>query len=99
MALSAMNSLQVYPNPAQDVIYIHGEFESIGFYDAQGRQIFVSKQSRIDVSSLSEGVYLLKVEMPSGMVLKRIASVLMRGDIESTLSTHSMPTYVVHLRP
>jgi hypothetical protein len=61
----AENMLSISPNPSSDFIQInykaktaHVQFEII---DVMGRTILVSKEKQIDVSTLSSGVYLLKV--------------------------------------
>ena len=55
----------VYPNPANDKIYVEGEgIEIVELYNAIGQQLVSvagSEKITIDVTSFSEGVYFVKV--------------------------------------
>ncbi|WP_299895951.1 T9SS type A sorting domain-containing protein [uncultured Aquimarina sp.] len=68
-----------YPNPANTSIYIKNfsslDISSVDIYDMQGKKIISKKlESReIDVSSLTKGVYLLKIKNNSGdRVVKKL---------------------------
>ena len=62
------SSLEIYPNPAHDKLFLKTEksFDAnITLYDLTGKIIFTRKQSTsesIDVSSISEGLYFLRVK-------------------------------------
>ncbi len=74
-------TLNAFPNPAQDVLNVSGSFESqevalFDIYSAGGRLIQRSSgtvnrtfHKSLDVSALSDGVYVLKVYLPSGQSL------------------------------
>ncbi len=53
--------IAVYPNPANDVIYINGvEDETVSVYDAMGRLVMQQVYAgSLDVSGLSKGVYAI----------------------------------------
>ncbi len=55
--------IAVYPNPMNDILYVNGaDVESVTVFNAVGQQlIFVEKRNDIDVSSLSDGLYFVKV--------------------------------------
>jgi hypothetical protein len=61
------NQLQVYPNPASDFITIRNsmEIQSLEIYDLAGRIIYSANshtlESRVDVSDLNQGIYILRV--------------------------------------
>lgn len=59
------NNLQValYPNPATDILNIEmtSEVKSVEIYSLQGQKVMTSTQKQINVSSLSKGMYLIKV--------------------------------------
>jgi hypothetical protein len=61
------NQLQVYPNPANDFITIRNpeEIQSIEIYDLAGRAVYSADtralESRVDVSGLIQGIYILRV--------------------------------------
>lgn len=66
-------TFSVFPNPAQDVVYIKGnvEVKSIIMYDITGKKVLSNTNlvnGTLDVSSLNTGLYLLKVEDVKGLV-------------------------------
>ena len=70
-------SLNVYPNPVNDRLYIETEVEikEVVVYDVFGRQQKLSaisgQQSVVDVKDLNSGVYFVKVVTENGEVVKR----------------------------
>jgi len=66
--------LKIYPNPANDVVYINdseGELNALRIYDLQSRlieQIVDSKRGlwQVDVSEFPSGVYLLETNFANG---------------------------------
>ena len=71
-------SLNVYPNPVNDRLYIETEVEikEVVVYDVFGRQQDNKSTSRqgnltIDVTNLNSGVYFVKVVTENGEVVKR----------------------------
>ena len=54
-------SVKVYPNPAQDKIYIEGEFENAMLYDIRGSIIKSTSEHEIELSEINNGMYLLKI--------------------------------------
>jgi hypothetical protein len=76
------NSLKIYPNPAVDVLNIESLQKTIGnanlkIYDLNGRLIlnqamnFDNKQ-QINISELSSGVYVLKIENSRANISKKL---------------------------
>ena len=59
------SSYNIYPNPANDKIYVEGEdVEYVELYNAMGQLMVVvkgSEKTTIDVTSYGEGVYFVKV--------------------------------------
>jgi len=60
------NSIVIYPNPAKNLITIKGEFngsENITIFNLLGQKVVekntISNEDKIDVSSLSNGVYTI----------------------------------------
>ncbi len=72
-----LESLSVYPNPVQDGFYINnlGNQSAILYiYDMQGRILLhkmVVENEYIDISSLSQGVYFVKVNDKMAKLLKK----------------------------
>ena len=60
-------SEMIYPNPTDGIINIKmASFKEVSIYNLSGKRIKRSTDKRIDVSSLSEGVYIIKLENRSG---------------------------------
>lgn len=63
--LVANENISIYPNPVKDVIHIEGKskIDKAEIYNMVGQKIktFSSVESRIDVSSLSKGNYVLQL--------------------------------------
>ena len=60
-------SEMIYPNPTDGIVNIKmAEFKEATIYNLSGKRIMRSTDNRIDVSSLSEGVYIIKLENRSG---------------------------------
>ncbi|WP_298423252.1 T9SS type A sorting domain-containing protein [uncultured Kordia sp.] len=61
---NSINSVNVYPNPTKDIIYITGtQPKEITVYDAQGRFIktYAQPTNHISVSNMSKGMYFLQI--------------------------------------
>lgn len=63
-----LSTIKIYPNPAQHIVYIEGlstkETTLVELYDVQGKLIFtkeIAENGSIDLSSLSKGIYLIKI--------------------------------------
>ena len=57
-------SFKIYPNPVQNILYVKGSSEaySIEIYSLIGQLVkTVSNANEIDVSLLSQGVYLIRI--------------------------------------
>ncbi len=78
--------LSVYPNPSSGVFALEGRYDLekvvVSVWSLDGKALFKSDvidtfnaQSRIDVSSLSEGMYILKIESPTFKLTKFISIV------------------------
>jgi hypothetical protein len=78
---SALNHLNVYPNPANQFITIEGntlQNAVITMYDATGRKVYeqnvktAANNYRIDVSNQQNGIYILQVAAQGNVLTKRI---------------------------
>ena len=54
---------EIYPNPAQDIIYIVGEnIGLVEMYNAHGQRVFIDENvDKINVSNYPSGIYVIKV--------------------------------------
>lgn len=63
----AKHQIQIYPNPAEDMIYINQNnqrIDLVNIYDLQSRlvkQFELTSQTSLDVSDLEKGVYLIEI--------------------------------------
>ena len=55
-------SIVVYPNPTQDVLYIHGiEAQILRIFNMQGNMLQTTEGTQVSVSHLPTGTYLLQI--------------------------------------
>jgi len=72
-SLNQTNNPEIYPNPADDKLYItsHTSMRRIGITDIQGKERLVwnveGRSMEVDVSSLRSGIYLLHIETEGGV--------------------------------
>ena len=79
---TALRTIKVYPNPANDVITLSNpqniNLRSVSIYDMTGRLIITkdlqaaSQQSTIDISALQSGNYLLFIKSTYGQITKQL---------------------------
>ncbi|NNE26409.1 MAG: T9SS type A sorting domain-containing protein [Saprospiraceae bacterium] len=71
------NQVNVYPNPANELIHISGrmDFINIEILDFNGQGIFQSNNSEISLSNISSGIYLIRINYPDGVVVKKLIKV------------------------
>jgi hypothetical protein len=68
--------IKVYPNPVSDILNITSEkvvIESVSVYSLAGQQLISPTENfeNIDVSSLSEGIYLLEIYTENGRQVQK----------------------------
>ena len=77
--LEELNSrLEIYPNPANDMLFIDADFEinEVVIYDVYGRQQVTETPSHqdnisVDLSELNAGIYFIKINTEEGNVVKQ----------------------------
>ena len=70
-----LDSLQVFPNPTNDYIYIRAleKVDKVEVYDLLGKLVLLNKQTeRVNLSSLSKGLYLVKIYSGEASQVKKI---------------------------
>jgi hypothetical protein len=75
--ISLIDLVKIYPNPAVNELYIKTnsiQLEQVIVYDVLGKVIINTKLNldKIDVSTLTVGMYLLKIKTDQGKVVRRI---------------------------
>ena len=68
--VSAKNKIQVYPNPVKDVLNIKSDLgvKNVEIFSLDGKKLKQTNQSKINVSQLSSGVYIIKTMNDKGNV-------------------------------
>lgn len=69
------NSFSIYPNPVENNININTTFniEKITVFDVNGKQITENSNSKsLNISSLKQGVYFVKIKSNSSTVIKKV---------------------------
>lgn len=65
--------LNIYPNPAKDVLRIEGNYTSAAIYDMFGKLVLsTDAQKTIDISTLSNGVYFVNINNNKVTTVKKI---------------------------
>ncbi|WP_109829899.1 T9SS type A sorting domain-containing protein [Reichenbachiella versicolor] len=59
--VSSKNIIKLYPNPASNFIQIDGEFQRYSLRDMSGNEAKAGTEKKVDISSFSEGIYILNV--------------------------------------
>ncbi len=71
----ADSKISIFPNPANDRLFIGGLTEKtvISIYDFSGKMLFHASTDnhQIDISSFPNGIYSMKIETPTGFVMKK----------------------------
>lgn len=66
-----MPEFSIYPNPANDIISIQSNntaFSNIEIFTLTGEKLISSKTAILDVSSVSQGTYFIRIESEKGIV-------------------------------
>jgi len=68
------NNYKIFPNPAKDFIQITGlGITKVEILDFSGKSILTSQKSKINISNISDGIYLLKIKTSFGQIIKKIS--------------------------
>jgi len=72
---ATIESLQVFPNPTNDVIYIRSldKIDKVEVYNLLGKQVLITnKTDKVDLGRLAKGLYLVKVYSQQKFSIKKI---------------------------
>ncbi|GGG45990.1 hypothetical protein GCM10007332_04340 [Epilithonimonas arachidiradicis] len=71
-------SITIYPNPTTDYIYVSGnkKIASLELYNSNGQKVLKTNESKLDLASVTAGVYILKIitengEISSSKIIKK----------------------------
>ncbi|MCV9386241.1 T9SS type A sorting domain-containing protein [Reichenbachiella ulvae] len=65
-------SIHIYPNPANQIINIKGDFDHLLLIDLSGQILIESTDSQINVSQLRNGIYLLKINSKGKVITQKL---------------------------
>lgn len=71
----AASAVQVYPNPVEDILHIKGSRNAqVSVYTMAGQQVFTgaATNGQVNLSSLSKGVYIVKIEADGNVSTHKI---------------------------
>jgi alpha-tubulin suppressor-like RCC1 family protein len=68
------SALTVFPNPAKHNITIQSkeQLKNVSLYNSMGELIWTTRDQRIDISSLAQGVYTLRIEAGNEIFMERL---------------------------
>ena len=67
------SEILVYPNPANDIIYIDYDKEVlVEFHNLIGTKVLESNKTEIDVSGLNNGTYIVLIKNNNGKLIQRV---------------------------
>ena len=70
------DQLVVYPNPSSNVLFVDGAQcildATKNIYSIDGRKVISTTDNQINISFLSNGIYLIKIETSNGLVTKKL---------------------------
>ena len=70
---NAADAFELYPNPAQNILNIDGNFESIEIYDIFGKLVFASdEKSEINIAGLANGSYYVNILTSNAVIKKKV---------------------------
>ena len=73
--ISSINGAEVsvYPNPTTGMVRVDAEgLQNVEVLDMAGRTVMTASQSSFDMSSLSNGVYMLRINTAAGSAMQKI---------------------------
>ena len=71
---NASGTLEIYPNPATDKVHINLQEEGLRYalYQQNGRLVTKGSSSIVDVSNLSDGIYILLVYTNKAIMMEKV---------------------------
>ena len=65
--------ISIFPNPTKGMISIKAEgIVNVAVLDIKGRKIYSGKENKIDLSSQTKGIYIVKVTTNKGVSVEKI---------------------------
>lgn len=69
-----LNNLKIFPNPTSDILNIEfdKQIEEVKLFDLEGRLIKEIKEKRVNLSDLSDGFYILQMNLANREIINNI---------------------------
>ena len=68
-----INGISIYPNPADNIISIDGDYTTLDIYDVFGKLVYTTKNDKtINTTQLQNGVYFIDADTENGNIVKKI---------------------------
>ena len=68
-----INGISIYPNPADNIISIDGDYTVLDIYDVFGKLVYTTKNDKtINTTQLQNGVYFIDADTENGNIVKKI---------------------------
>ena len=65
--------VSLYPNPVKDRLFVCAEnLQSVEIYNAVGQLVMMTSEEAVDLSALTDGIYLVRVVCQEAMITQRI---------------------------
>lgn len=70
---SVNEDISIFPNPADNLVEIKGnDFKEVTVINSLGETVLVSKQNKLDVSSLENGMYIMKIKNNNTTYIRKV---------------------------
>ncbi len=71
-----LSNLKIFPNPTSDILNIQfdNQIEKVKLLDIEGKFIIELKGNHINLSTLSDGIYILQVNLANGQLINKLVS-------------------------
>lgn len=69
----SINQLNIYPNPVSNYLIVRceSEVENVRILDLNGKELFITKNTHLDLSIYAEGTYIVEVKTKEGKFLRK----------------------------
>ena len=73
VAENEVDEIALYPNPVRDRLTVNAEnLQSVEVFNLMGQLVMTSTSSVVDMDSLGQGIYFVRVKADGKMITKRI---------------------------
>ncbi len=69
---TASSDIELFPNPATEVLNISGTFNSVEILSMDGTVVMTSSETQLNLSDLASGIYIARVHTDNGIVPQKL---------------------------